>query len=67
MGSIIPRGHVLFGATGSGTVFAFDTRTHYVTYLGLGEHAVIGEDDALYWAWATQLFRLPLTDEGQRT
>ena len=60
MGTLHAHRAQLLGATGSGTVFTFDTRTHHVQYLGLGEHAVVGPDAAAYWASADQLVRMPL-------
>lgn len=62
MGSLHPYRSWLVGATGSGTVFTIDTRTHQVQYLGLGEHALPAPDGHLYWADADQLVRLSLDD-----
>lgn len=67
MGTLHPHQSWLVGATGSGTVFTFDTRTHHVQYLGLGEHAVVGPDGAAYWASADQLVRMPLPTPDTRT
>lgn len=64
MGTLQPYGDVLYGATGSGRVFAVHRRSRQTRDLGPGEHAVVGADGYLYWAADSALVRLQLPRPG---